>query len=66
MFTRALFTTLLAGFLAVGCASKKPDNSQDEGATGSDGSNAGLSLQLNGSSDSNTAGGLQIFFYLII
>jgi peptidoglycan-associated lipoprotein len=59
MFTRAFFTTLMAGFLAIGCATKKPDNAQDgDGARGADG-RTGLSLQLNGDSDSNTAGGLQ-------
>lgn len=63
MFTRALFTTLLAGFLAVGCASKKPTNAQDEGATASNGANAGLTLELNGDSDSNTAGGLQTVYF---
>lgn len=63
MFTRAFFTTLLVGFLAVGCASKKPKNAQDEGAVGADGDNAGLTLELNGDSDSNTAGGLQTVYF---
>lgn len=58
MFTRALFTTLMVGFLAVGCASKKPKNGQD-GASDADGSNNGLSLELNGDSDSGRAGGLK-------
>lgn len=63
MFTRAFFTTLMIGFLAVGCSSNKPKNAQDDGATGADGSNAGLSLELNGSSDSGTAGGLQTVYF---
>ena len=63
MFTRAFFTTLMIGFLAVGCSSK-PKNSQDLGAAGNaDGSNAGLSLELNGDSDSNKAGGLRTVFF---
>lgn len=64
MFTRALFTTLLAGLLAVGCASNKPKNAQDDGAAGANaGANAGLTLELNGDSDSNTAGGLQTVYF---
>lgn len=63
MFNRAFFTTLLVGFLAVGCASKKPSNSQDDGAAGSNGANAGLTLELNGDSDSSTAGGLQTVYF---
>ncbi len=58
MFTRTLFTTLMVGFLAVGCASKKPKNNQD-GSSSDDGSNNGLSLELNGDSDSGRAGGLK-------
>lgn len=63
MFTRAFFTTLMVGFLAVGCASKKPNNTQDAGAEGADGANSGLTLELSGDSDSNTAGGLQTVFF---
>ncbi len=63
MFNRAFFTTLMVAFLAVGCASKKPSNSQDNGANGADGSNSGLSLELNGSSDSGTAGGLKTVYF---
>lgn len=63
MFTRAFFTTLMVGFLAVGCASKKPNNTQDTGAEGADGANSGLTLELNGDSDSNTAGGLQTVYF---
>lgn len=63
MFTRAFFTTLMVAFLAVGCASKKPDNSQDGAANGANGSNNGLTLELNGDSDSNKAGGLQTVFF---
>jgi len=62
MFTRAFFTTLMVAFLAVGCASKKPANNQD-GAEGANGANNGLTLQLNGDSDSNTAGGLQTVYF---
>lgn len=62
MFNRALFTTLMVGFLAIGCASKKPNNSQGQGGNG-DGSNDGLTLELNGSSDSGTAGGLQTVYF---
>ncbi len=63
MFTRAFFTTLMVGLLAVGCASKKPTNSQDSLADGKNGSNNGLSLELNGDSDSNRAGGLQTIYF---
>lgn len=64
MFTRAFFTTLMVGLLAVGCASNKPKNNQDgAGATGADGSNNGLSLELNGDSDNGKAGGLQTVFF---
>jgi peptidoglycan-associated lipoprotein len=63
MFTRAFFTTLMVGFLAVGCASNKPKNAQDGAATDADGANNGLSLELNGDSDSNKAGGLKTVFF---
>lgn len=63
MFTRAFFSTLLVGFLAVGCASNKPKNNQDDGATGSNGANSGLTLELNGDSDSGKAGGLQTVYF---
>ena len=63
MFTRSIFTTLMIAFLAVGCASKKPKNAQDGAVDGSNGSNAGLTLELNGDSDSNRAGGLQTVFF---
>ncbi len=63
MFTRAFFTTLMVGFLAIGCASKKPANNQDGAATGADGANAGLSLELNGDSDNGKAGGLKTVFF---
>jgi peptidoglycan-associated lipoprotein len=62
MFTRAFLSTLMVAFLAVGCASKKPNNGQD-GAEGANGANNGLTLQLNGDSDSNTAGGLQTVYF---
>lgn len=63
MFTRAFFTTLMIGLLAVGCSSK-PKNNQDNGAaTNADGANAGLTLELNGDSDSNKAGGLRTVFF---
>jgi len=62
MFTRTLFTTLLVGFLAVGCSSNKPKNAQD-GTNGANGANNGLTLELNGDSDSNTAGGLQTVYF---
>jgi peptidoglycan-associated lipoprotein len=63
MFTRAFFTTLMIGLIAVGC-STKPKNSQDNAAaTSADGSNAGLSLELNGDSDSNKAGGLKTVYF---
>lgn len=64
MFARALTTSLVALFLAVGCSSNKPKNAQDDGAAvGADGSNAGLSLELNGSSDAGNAGGLQTVYF---
>jgi peptidoglycan-associated lipoprotein len=63
MFTRAIFSTLMVAFLSVGCATKKPANEQDTGAMGADGANVGASLQLNGDSDSNTAGGLQTVYF---
>ncbi|MBA2405366.1 MAG: peptidoglycan-associated lipoprotein Pal [Bdellovibrionales bacterium] len=64
MFTRAIFTTLMVALLAVGCASNKPKNDQDgAGADAANGANNGLSLELNGDSDSNKAGGLQTVFF---
>lgn len=63
MFTRAFFTTLMVAFLAVGCASKKPNNGQDGAANGADGSNNGLSLELNGDSDNGKAGGLKTVYF---
>jgi peptidoglycan-associated lipoprotein len=62
MFTRAFFTTLMVGFLAIGCASNKPKNAQDDGsANGADAN--GLTLELNGDSDSNKAGGLTTVYF---
>jgi len=53
----------MIGLLAVGC-STKPKNNQDGAANGANnGANNGLSLELNGDSDSNTAGGLQTVFF---
>ncbi len=64
MFTRAFFTTLMVGLLAVGCASNKPKNNQDgAAANGADGANAGLSLELNGDSDNGKAGGLKTVYF---
>jgi peptidoglycan-associated lipoprotein len=63
MFTRAFFTTLMVGLLAVGCASNKPKNDQDGAANGADANNNGLSLELNGDSDNNKAGGLKTVFF---
>jgi peptidoglycan-associated lipoprotein len=63
MFTRAFFTTLMVGLLAVGCASNKPKNAQDDAALGANGANDGLTLELNGDSDSNKAGGLQTVYF---
>lgn len=64
MFSRVLTTSLVALFLVVGCSSNKPKNSQDDGAAvGADGNNAGLSLELNGSSDVGNAGGLKTVYF---
>jgi len=63
MFTRAFFTTLMVGLLAVGCSSTKPKNAQDGSADAANGANNGLTLELNGDSDSNKAGGLQTVFF---
>jgi peptidoglycan-associated lipoprotein len=60
MFTRAFFTTLMVGLLAVGCASNRPKNNQD-GASAAN--NAGLNLELNGDSDNGKAGGLKTVFF---
>jgi peptidoglycan-associated lipoprotein len=60
--TRSFFATLLVGLLAIGCASNKPKNAQDD-ANGKNGANNGLTLELNGDSDSNTAGGLQTVYF---
>lgn len=64
MFTRAFFSTLMVAFLAIGCASKKPQNTQDDAAAaGADADNQGISLELNGDSDSGNAGGLQTVYF---
>ena len=57
--TVSLFAAVL---LAVGCASKKPNNNPDSLAS-TNGSNQGLSLELKGDSDSGTAGGLQTVYF---
>lgn len=62
MFTRALFTTVMVAFLAVGCSSSKPKNTQDD-AAGANGANDGLTLELNGDSDSGKAGGLKTVYF---
>lgn len=62
MFTRAFFTTLMVGFLAIGCSSNKPKNGQDD-ANGANGANGGLTLELNGDSDSGKAGGLKTIYF---
>jgi peptidoglycan-associated lipoprotein len=53
----------MVALLAVGCASNKPKNNQDGAANGADGANAGLSLELNGDSDSGKAGGLKTVYF---
>jgi len=63
MFTRAIFTTLMVALLAVGCSSNKPKNGQDGAGADANGLNNGLSLELNGDSDSNKAGGLKTVFF---
>ncbi len=63
MFTRAFFTTLMVGLLAVGCASNKPKNDQDGALNGANGANNGLSLELNGDSDNGKAGGLTTVYF---
>lgn len=62
MFSRALCSILLVSFFAVGCASQKPTNSQDN-ANAFEADNSGLTLELNGDSDSSTAGGLVTVFF---
>lgn len=62
MFSRALCSILLVSFFAVGCASQKPANTQDN-ANEFDASNSGLTLELNGDSDSSTAGGLVTVYF---
>lgn len=64
MFTRSFTTLVVALFIAVGCASNKPANKQDDGAAvGANGNNDGLSLELNGSSDVGNAGGLKTVYF---
>jgi peptidoglycan-associated lipoprotein len=64
MFARALTTSFVALFLIVGCSSNKPKNSQDDAAAvGAEGNNEGLSLELNGSSDTGKAGGLRTAYF---
>lgn len=61
MFTRSIFAALLVGLLSVGCSSNKPKNAQDDAALGADAN--GLTLELNGDSDSAKAGGLQTVYF---
>jgi peptidoglycan-associated lipoprotein len=64
MFTRAFVSTLMVAFIAVGCSSNKPKNAQDDAAAqGANANNTGLTLNLNGDSDSSTAGGLQTVYF---
>lgn len=61
-------TTLLAllgVFLLTSCASKKPSNSADSAMDANDANKAGLNLELNGDSDSNTAGGLKTVYFKV-
>ena len=60
--SRSLLALVAAALVAVGCASKKPNNNPDSLA-GSNGDNTGLSLELKGDSDSGTAGGLQTVYF---
>jgi peptidoglycan-associated lipoprotein len=59
---RTTLSFVAAALLAVGCASKKPNNSPDSLGAGN-GNNQGLTLELKGDSDSGTAGGLQTVYF---
>jgi peptidoglycan-associated lipoprotein len=61
--TRTLLSLLAVALVSVGCASKKPNNSQDSLSADNAGGNAGISLELKGDSDSGTAGGLQTVYF---
>lgn len=60
--SRSFLALAAAALVAVGCASKKPNNNPDSLA-GSNGNNTGLSLELQGDSDTGNAGGLQTVYF---
>ncbi len=60
--TRTLLSLLAVALVSVGCASKKPNNSQDSLSADNAG-NQGLTLELKGSSDEGSAGGLQTVYF---
>ena len=62
MLRSSLLALVAASLVAVGCASKKPNNNPDS-LTANGGNNTGLSLELKGDSDSGTAGGLQTVYF---
>jgi peptidoglycan-associated lipoprotein len=57
-----IMTLLALSLFATGCASKKPGNAQDSADMAS---NQGVTLELNGDSDSNRAGGLRTVFFAL-
>ena len=65
MFIRSVFSLIVMGSLAIGCASKKPKNAQDQASAevSTQGTNNGLTLELNGDSDQQTAGGLSTVYF---
>ena len=55
-------TLLTLSLFVTGCASKKPGNGQD---SADQAANRGVTLELNGDSDSNRAGGLRTVFFAL-
>jgi peptidoglycan-associated lipoprotein len=53
----------MVAFLSIGCASKKPENTQVDAAQDVEFENQGMTLELNGDSDSAKAGGLMTVYF---
>jgi peptidoglycan-associated lipoprotein len=65
MMMKTTLLALLGAFLLTSCASKKPSNSADSAMDANNGNKDGLTLELNGDSDSGSAGGLKSVYFVV-